>query len=379
MQVLRELGITVVGKRPSSEGLAIRADGSHKLPGSLLSLATTTLLDGAAKVEAGLLLQKLRWRKSAVADTLTVREWLDQQIRSSDVRLLVEALIRLSTYCDDPETQSAGAAVRQLQSAIRRGVLYIDEGWQTLVDGLRAAAVSSGVNFVSNSKVVSVVEDGRVQGIRLGGLQSDEELENAAGQSRLTREQPINHLAASVKTDAVLLAIGPAAASKLVPDSVALREAAASLIPIHGSSLDVALRELPRPNTNFALGLERPLYLSVHSAAARLAPGKGAMLHVMKYLRTPDKPASESELEGFLDEIQPGWREKVVSKRFLPKLVVSNAVVTASGAGFAGRQPVSVAGVENLYVAGDWVGSEGMLANASLASARKAARTILSS
>ncbi|HXI13437.1 MAG TPA: FAD-dependent oxidoreductase [Thermoanaerobaculia bacterium] len=380
MQVLRELGITVNGKRPPGEGLAIRDDGSHKLPASFLSLATTTLLDGSAKVEAAMLLQKLRWRKSSVSDTLSVREWLDQQIHNPDVRLLVEALIRLSTYCDEPDLQSAGAAVRQLQSAVRRGVLYVDEGWQTLVDGLRAAAVSSGVNFVSNSKVVAVNEEGgTVRGIELGGLQSDEDLENSVGQSRLTREQPIGSIGASIKTDVVLLAIAPAAAAKLVPDSGTLRDAATTLTPIHASSLDVALSELPRAETIFALGLHQPLYLSVHSATARLAPGKGAMLHVMKYLRSGDKSAPEEELEGFLEEMQPGWRERVVSKRFLPKLVVSNGVVTAAGSGFAGRPPVAVADIENLYVAGDWVGSEGMLANASLASARKAARTILSS
>ncbi|HEY7181957.1 MAG TPA: NAD(P)/FAD-dependent oxidoreductase, partial [Blastocatellia bacterium] len=35
-----------------------------------------------------------------------------------------------------------------------------------------------------------------------------------------------------------------------------------------------------------------------------------------------------------------------------------------------------VPGVEGLYVAGDWVGPEGMLADASMASAKLAAETI---
>jgi uncharacterized protein with NAD-binding domain and iron-sulfur cluster len=36
-----------------------------------------------------------------------------------------------------------------------------------------------------------------------------------------------------------------------------------------------------------------------------------------------------------------------------------------------------VSGISNLYVAGDWVGAEGQLADASFASARKAANMIM--
>ena len=45
-----------------------------------------------------------------------------------------------------------------------------------------------------------------------------------------------------------------------------------------------ALARLPQPRATFALGIDRPLYLSVHSAVAALAPAGGAMIHVAKYL-----------------------------------------------------------------------------------------------
>jgi pyruvate/2-oxoglutarate dehydrogenase complex dihydrolipoamide dehydrogenase (E3) component len=41
-----------------------------------------------------------------------------------------------------------------------------------------------------------------------------------------------------------------------------------------------------------------------------------------------------------------------------------------------GRPRPDVPGVEGLYVAGDWVGPEGMLADASMASAKLAAENI---
>src|SRR6185436_3998372 len=64
-------------------------------------------------------------------------------------------------------------------------------------------------------------------------------------------------------------------------------------------------------------------------------------------------------------------------RRFLPSLVVSNALVTAEDGGLAGRPPVEVPGVRGLCLAGDWVGPEGMLADASLASAEAAAQALL--
>jgi hypothetical protein len=59
-----------------------------------------------------------------------------------------------------------------------------------------------------------------------------------------------------------------------------------------------------------AFGVDHPLYYSVHSAPAARAPQGHAMVHVAKYL-DPSEPhvahATERELEGFLDLVQPVW------------------------------------------------------------------------
>jgi hypothetical protein len=73
--------------------------------------------------------------------------------------------------------------------------------------------------------------------------------------------------------------------------------------------------------------------------------------------------------------MQPGWRQVLVKKRPLPSMVVSNAIVSAATDGFAGRPDTRIA--DNLYIVGDWVGKEGMLSNASVASAKHAAQLIL--
>ena len=79
-----------------------------------------------------------------------------------------------------------------------------------------------------------------------------------------------------------------------------------------------------------------------------------------------------------LDLVQPGWREAIVNSRFLPDMIVMNAVATAGLEGTKGRPSPEVHDVPGLFIAGDWVGSEGLLADASLASAKQAAQLIAS-
>ena len=72
-----------------------------------------------------------------------------------------------------------------------------------------------------------------------------------------------------------------------------------------------------------------------------------------------------------MDLVQPEWRAAVIRRRYLPSITVANARVSASAAGRR-RSPV-VSDVPGLFVAGDWVDGEGMLADTALSSARDAA------
>jgi phytoene dehydrogenase-like protein len=122
------------------------------------------------------------------------------------------------------------------------------------------------------------------------------------------------------------------------------------------------------------------LFLSVHSASAKLAPQGAALIHVMKYLGSTHEPNPKDdrlELEAFLELIQPGWRDILVKERFLPNMVVYNAIVSADQGGVLGRPDTKVPQTENLYVVGDWIGPEGLLADASFACAKDVAQQIL--
>jgi phytoene dehydrogenase-like protein len=345
---LRELGVEFSGRAPApSGGYAVYRGERHTLPAGLLSLVTTGLLPLAGRLEAARWLSALPRVETETVRHLSVREWLDRNVRHETVRQLLAAFLRVATYANDPERQSAGAALRQFQLALAGNALYLDGGWQTLVDGLRSQAEAAGVRIVRGRRVVAVLHDRRVHGVRLAN-------------------------GAEVAASTAVLATSPAEAAAMAEGATALKDWAGAAIPVRAACLDVALSTLPAPHATFALGVDEPLYFSVHSAAAKLGPAGGAMIHVAKYLgrdAAPDAPAIERELESLFDRIQPGWRGLVVERRFLPHITVAHALVEAGRE----RPGPAVPGVEGLFVAGDWVGPEGQLADAAVASARLAA------
>lgn len=358
--ILRELGVRWHGGQPQQSGYGVVAERLQPLPVGLRSLLTTALLARGAKREFLTLLPRLFLIDMDALRGVSLRRWLDRSIRHESLREMVAMLVRTATYTVDYERLSAGDALAQTKLALIGNVDYLDGGWRVLIDGVRDAALAAGVRIVADTPVVGIAREiggGAVRGVRL----ADGTTRDAA---------------------AVIVATDPATAAALVDhaEDTPLRAWADRAIPVELACLDVGLSALPNPDGILAFGIDCPLYLSVHSAVARLAPEGGAVIHVAKYLRgdrRSDPDADRRELEWLLDQLQPGWRERIVSRLFLPRMTVSNALVTAADGGLAGRPGPAVPGVTGLYVAGDWVGPTGMLVDAALASAKLAAETAL--
>ncbi len=75
--------------------------------------------------------------------------------------------------------------------------------------------------------------------------------------------------------------------------------------------------------------------------------------------------------------MQPNWQDHVVDARFVPRSMVSGDHARIATHGVAGRAPTDVAGVRGLALAGDWVGPEGMLADAAILSGLAAASAVM--
>jgi phytoene dehydrogenase-like protein len=350
VRTLRELHVPFSGGIPRPSGyVAVVGDAVHSLPTNSVSLVATGLLRPSAKVEYARALVGLTRTDAESLMRVSLSTWLEDMGLQPEVRAVVEAFVRITTYVHAPDRLSAGAAIRQLRRALDR-VYYLDGGWQTLVAGLATVAEASGVNIRCGVRVTRVAHgNGAIHGV---GLQDH----------------------SFIRARDVIIAAGPADVRALIDDDSFER----SLTPVRLACLDLGLAALPNRRRVVALGIDRPLYLAVHSQAAKLAPTGGAVIHVARYL-APDEEARrdgvEAELEGYADLIQPGWRDQVVERRFLPSMVVTHALVEA---GNGGRRPEpTVPGFTGLHVVGDWVGPEGMLADAALASARAVATDVL--
>lgn len=417
MRVLGSLGVKPRGGIPGGGSYALRAGRLHTLPRGAVSLMTTDVLTLAGKLELARLLATLPRVDAEALARVSMREWLDTRLSRDDARALVGALTRVSSYCADLDTLSAEAAVSQLQLALAANVLYVDGGWSTLVDALYALAREAGVRVELSARVESVVlrppgaaphEAGtrpapskRVESeaLPLSGaapketaarLAPSKRAESAAsattapheaGTQPSSRESRVHGLRLADGTvhevDAVVLTGSPGEVASLVPGDAVLAREAAEAVPVKAATLELGLSALPRPEALFALGVDGPWYASVHSASARLAPEGGAMVHVMKYLGGADPEARESELEAIMDTLQPGWREHVVARRFRPTLTVTHLLPSAKAGGLSARPTARVPHVDGLFRVGDWVGPEGMLADAAFASAESVARALV--
>jgi len=351
VRVLDELGVRYSGGRPDGHGYAIANGSLRTLPAGFVSILSTSLLSLSAKMEVGKLLARVSKLDPAACMHEPVAEWIDRAVMAPDARQYLRGMFRLTTYSADLDRFSAGVAIGLLQRVVVHGVTYIDGGWSTLVEGLRRAALDAGADIVTGERAVSVETEGaEVARIRL-----------ASGHAS--------------PADAAIIAASPSTASTLFPSSRSLARFCRENQVATAACLDIALSRLPKPRARFALGIDRPLYFSVHSGLARLAPGGGAVVHAAFYRptgSTETHDAIEAELEATFDLLQPGWRDQVVERRFLPKLVVSNAIPTADAGGYLGRAAEAVPEVSGLFVAGDWVGRDGCLADAALGSAKAA-------
>jgi phytoene dehydrogenase-like protein len=348
-KTLKVLGVDIRGAVPGANGGFVLLGGRrHTLPAGLASLLTTGALTLHGKFELARVQSRLPAVDTASIQRETLASWLDSQVADGGVRGLLEMLVRVTTFTNDPEHQSAGAAIEQLQLALRSSVLYLDGGWQTIVDGLRRAAVDSGVRIIQGAHAVAL----------------DRSAERVIDAVRLADGTGIG-------ASAVILGGAPADVDALASTTLG----AALPPPIRVATLDVALRSLPRTNATVAFGVDAPLYFSVHSAVAALAPAGGAMIHVSKYMRPGESAGRdvEHELEALMDMMQPGWRDRLVSRQYLPSLTVAHTELTAAIGGVNGRPSSRLPAFDNVWIAGDWVGAHGQLSDAAAASASDAA------
>jgi phytoene dehydrogenase-like protein len=347
--VLGRLGVTTPGAEPPGAGARGRlGDRVDVLPADFRTLLRTHLLSVRGKVAIARFLGGVKkWRPADLAG-LTVGQWLDTFKLPDDARKVVLFLVRTTSYVNNEDTLSADVAAGQIRMALANNVLYLDDGWGSMVASLEAAARRHGAEIRTGAAVKSIARPS-ADGDVVVTLEGEE-----------IRAGAVVVAAGTPAAAATLLGHRPAAWDRLGPE-------------VEASVLDLGLRTgLQHP---ILFGIDPPIYLVDHARSAkRLAPEGGGLVHVLHYLPLGDRTPA-AELRAGLEEharLAGVEASNVEEQRFLLRMTVVGGVPTPAAGGLAGRPAIDSAGVDGVFVAGDWVGPKGWLADASLSSAEAA-------
>ena len=366
---LKELGIEPTGNPPANKRAFAFFNGKTQvLPLSLQAIFKTNLLNLGDKVRLLKFFLGLQSIKEESIEHLTVDQWIDsdKNLGGGGMALkgFVQTLAKLTTYTGDTTRLSASAALHQIQLAVKTGVIYLHGGWAQMVDALLKRAEELGVEVISGCEVTGVSKTAETGEFAV-----------------LFKDKDLGFVNKTFK--GIILAVPPEVVSKLVSskptaaDQVPLLLGGEQLTDVKAACLDICLKELPRPENTFALGIDEPTYFSVHSAAAELTPPNGALIHVAYYLKGGEVGTAQIEkrLEEIMDTLQPGWRDKLVYRRYLANIVVTHKLLSVKN-GKLGGYWTEETNEPGVFVAGDWVGTE-QLADGSLASAKRSSELLI--
>ena len=353
-RILGEFNIRPAGARPQpKQTLVLKDNIAYELPAGVGSIVSSQLLSITDKIEWVSFFNNLANLADSealkAAESITISDWLAQNVKSENIRTLIKSMVRLGTYANCPERISAWSAIRQLHSGTSSGVEYSDNGWQSMVDSLDQLIAPKAERIYGAT----------VSAIKTGG-----------GKVEIVVNGEIRIF------DNVILALPPLQVEKLLGKSFGLAE----LEPVHAACLDVCLNKLSKPDNIFAIGYEEPLYYSVHSATAKLAPEPAqALIHLAVYLKPGEvgNHGHEERLLQLLEQLQPGFEKELVYKRFLPNMVASYGTADASRNACNGLMGPELPDTPGVYVCGDWVGKGELLLDAAMASAESAALAVL--
>ncbi|HEY7573433.1 MAG TPA: FAD-dependent oxidoreductase [Nitrososphaeraceae archaeon] len=149
--ILKELGITYTGGIPAGKGYLISGGKKREIAGDYSSWFSGKSDDGSKFFVAP---TKIDFSQ---LESVTEQEWLDKNIHDINDAEIIKTIIRLNTYANDPDIQSIGPVLHQIYVASQAGgVMYLDGGWQTLVDGLLTVAKNANARIVMGKKAIKV-------------------------------------------------------------------------------------------------------------------------------------------------------------------------------------------------------------------------------
>ncbi|PGM87528.1 phytoene desaturase family protein [Bacillus cereus] len=350
-----ELGINLTGGMPSTKAHGIWKDDVYTIPTDFRSILSTPLLSWSAKIQFSRLMIHLGKLDINMIPKMSLSVWAEKEIQDPTVRNMFYALCRTTTYTYAPTMQLASSVLKQIQLSMKEGVFYVDGGWETIITKLRDIANNVGVQFLASKHVLEVEHCEGVQKIRC----LDDEV---------------------FEVDAVVVTIPPKEACKIIKgaEGTSLQKWSGKSIQVTVAALDIGLKRLPNPLHHFALGLDQPIFFTNQSRAAKLSEDGSIVVSLIKYhnplVELNYFADDKDQLEKTMELLHPNWKREVVVKQYLPKITV---VHDFSHIGRVENPGPNIPEMPGVYVAGDWAGHDELLADAAVASGKRAALHII--
>ncbi|EOS8271400.1 TPA: phytoene desaturase family protein [Bacillus cereus] len=350
-----ELGINLPGGIPSTKTHGIWKGDIFTIPTDFRSILSTPLLSWSAKTQFSRLMIHLGNLDVGKVPQMSLTTWAENEIKDPMVRNIFYALCRTTTYTYAPTIQLASSVLKQIQLSMKEGVLYVDGGWETIITTLRDIANTNGVQFLAKKHVLKI--------------------EHCEGEQRIYCFDD-----AVFEADAVIVTTPPKEACKMIrgAEGTSLQRWSEQSVPVTVAALDIGLRRLPNPTHQFALGLDQPIFFTNQSRAAKLSDDGSIAVSLIKYhnpvLEMKHTHEDKELLESTMDLLHPNWKREVVAQQYLPKITVVYDFLHINRVEKPGPNIPEMPGV---YVAGDWVGHDEILADAAVASGKRAALHIL--
>ncbi|PFJ84234.1 dehydrogenase [Bacillus cereus] len=350
-----ELGLNLPGGMPSTKAHGIWKGDVFTIPTDFRSILSTPLLSWSAKVQFSRLMIHLGKLGVGKVQKMSLSTWAENEIKDPMVRNIFYALCRTTTYTFAPTIQLASSVLMQIQLSMKEGVLYVDGGWETIITKLRDMANNVGVQFSANKHVLEIEHYEDKQRIHC----FDDEL---------------------FEVGTVIVTTPPKEACKIIKgaERTSLYRWSKQSVPVTVAALDIGLRRLTNPTHQFALGLDQPIFFTNQSRAAKLSEDGSIVVSLIKYhnpmLEINHFHDDQEQLEHTMELLHPNWKREVVAKQYLPKITVVHDFPHIDRVEKPGPNIPEMPGV---YVAGDWAGHDEILADAAVASGKRAALHIL--
>lgn len=350
-----ELGMSLPGGIPSTKAHGIWKGDVFTIPTDFRSILSTPLLSWSAKVQFSRLMIHLGNVDVGEVPKMSLTTWAENEIKDPMVRNIFYALCRTTTYTYAPTIQLASSVLKQIQLSMKEGVFYVDGGWGTIITKLRDLANAVGVQFLASKHVLEVEHCEGIQKIRC----LDDEV---------------------FEVDAVVVTTPPKEACKIIKgaEGTRLYRWSEQSVPVTVAALDIGLRRLTNPTHHFALGLDQPVFFTNQSRAAKLSEDGSIVVSLIKYhnplVEINDFHDDKEQLKNTMELLHPNWKREVVAQQYLPEITIVHDFPHIDRVENPGPNIPEMPGV---YIAGDWAGHDELLADAAVASGKRAALHIL--